>query len=260
MSCQPSAMTSEAHHGNSHVSDPWYEAIDSLDAILCRPRFSNRTLVNSGAEFGRPWLDPRDESCARRSLPLWAAVSELLFVLPSEAQSQTRGGRHLMAKFALVLLVALSASPVLARPPTSLGSLELPVFDRIITVAVNGQPLRLKVDLSGNGNVILNPGAAARAALTGTGKVTMNVGPVQLRGKTASPSFALSGATWSSKVMWFDLPYTTDADGVISPYHLPYNQIIFHMAGRGETTRFRLRMDSIRPGEFSYRSALTAKR
>jgi len=71
----------------------------------------------------------------------------------------------------------------------------------------------------------------------------MNVGPVQLRGKTASPSFALSGATWSSKVMWFDLPYTKDADGVISPYHLPYNQIIFHMAGRGETTRFRLRMD-----------------
>jgi hypothetical protein len=111
--------------------------------------------------------------------------------------------------------------------------LAVPAAQPFVVVRVNGHALRLKVDLGAHGSIILNPQAAARAGLYEDGGVTMRVGPVKLRGSRASPAFELGDARWKGEVMWFDRSYVEDADGVVGPHHLPFEELEFEGSGQG---------------------------
>jgi len=140
-----------------------------------------------------------------------------------------------MRKTALLLFALLAAAPAGGRPAAPAGLLAVPAARPFVTVAVNGQPLRLKVDLGAHGAVILNPQAAARARLDEEGRVTMRIGPVKLRGSRASPRLELGQARWKSEVMWFDRSYVEDADGVVGPHHLPFAEVTFEGQGQGNS-------------------------
>lgn len=132
-----------------------------------------------------------------------------------------------MMKKVLLLCSLLSSSASGEQPAAPLGQMVIPAAQPFVTLAVNGQQLRLKVDLGAHGAIILNPQAAARAGLAEDEDVTMRIGPVKLRGSDARAAFELDGSRWESRVMWFDRNYLDDADGVIGPHHLPFAEIVF---------------------------------
>jgi hypothetical protein len=138
-----------------------------------------------------------------------------------------------MSKNGFLLCTLLAAAPGWGRPATPTAGLIVPAAHPLITVEVNGHPLRLKVDLGAHGGIILNPQAAARAGLAKDRPVTMRIGPVKLRGSRASPTFALGGVRWKDEVMWFDRSYVADADGVVGPHHLPFAEVAFEGPGPG---------------------------
>lgn len=140
-----------------------------------------------------------------------------------------------MRKSALLLWAVLATTPASGTPTAPAGSLAVPAAQPFVTVDVNGHPLRLKVDLGAHGAIILNPQAAARAGLGRDRSVTMRIGPVKLRGSRASPALALGDARWKGDVMWFDRSYVQDADGVLGPHQLPFEEVAFEGPGQGSS-------------------------
>ena len=100
-----------------------------------------------------------------------------------------------------------------------------------IPVQINGHALRLRVDLSASGYVLLNPDAAARAGLGGSMVRSRTlVGPHVLRGSSNAVRLTIAGTELRERVAWFDRPAVEGADGVISPEVLPYDNIILQLA------------------------------
>jgi hypothetical protein len=129
-----------------------------------------------------------------------------------------------------------------AAKPIMFDSLTIATANPVISVRINGEPLRLKVDLGTRAAVILNPDAAHRAGLVHRSRVNMRIGPVTLAGsQNGEASFEVAGQSWTGTVMWFDRNYLPgDFDGVISPHHLPYRKVVFEGAGKGSGKAFAL--------------------
>jgi hypothetical protein len=142
----------------------------------------------------------------------------------------------------IVLTVLLLMAAPAAAKPLMLHSFTVSAADPVIYVSINGQPLRLKVDLGTRAAVILNPDAARRAGLLHRSRINMRVGPVNLVGSQDNEArFEMAGQSWAGRVMWFDRNYLPgEFDGVISPYHLPYQQIKFEGPGEGSGKAFAL--------------------
>jgi hypothetical protein len=141
----------------------------------------------------------------------------------------------------VVTVLLLMATPAAAKP-LMLHSFTVPSADPVIDIRVNGQPLRLKVDLGTRAAVILNPDAAGRAGLVHRSRINMRVGPVNLVGSQDDGArFEMAGQSWAGRAMWFDRDYLPgDFDGVISPHHLPFQQIKFEGPGEGSSKAFVL--------------------
>ncbi len=144
--------------------------------------------------------------------------------------------------------------------PTSVPAAELtlqPGSGYVISVDVNGQPPRLRVDLSGFAEVVLNPAAARRLSLQRRSPLIGMVGPVKLRGYSANGKLSVAGVGSQTKFIWFERDAIQGADGIISPWLLPYDQVSFVLrpaqAGTATTAlpiRFDSERDLLRPSSW----------
>lgn len=95
-----------------------------------------------------------------------------------------------------------------------------------VQALVNGVPLRLRVDFDHGRSLTLNPEAAARAGLgAGQGRWTQIIGRVRLRGRFAEMPVTPAGQMTRAKVNWQAVPVAADADGVVTPYLLPFDRV-----------------------------------
>jgi hypothetical protein len=146
-----------------------------------------------------------------------------------------------MKTSALLLCSLLAVVPAWGRPAAPAGQLVVPAAHPFVLIAVNGEQLRLKVDLGASSGVILNPEAATRARLAEEGSTVMRIGPVKLRGSWASPGLELGGARWKTRLRWFDRSFVGDADGVVGPHDLPFADVVFEGPGKSAREPFALR-------------------
>jgi hypothetical protein len=99
-----------------------------------------------------------------------------------------------------------------------------------LPVEINGHRLRLRVDLSASGYILLNPGTASRIGLNGSMvRSEAWVGPHRLRGGSNATRINVAGAELRERVAWFDRDAVEGADGVVSPEVLPYDTITFRL-------------------------------
>lgn len=106
-----------------------------------------------------------------------------------------------------------------------------------VEARINGVPLRLRVDFDQGRSLTLNPEAAARAGLgDGQGRWIQIIGPVRLRGRFAEIPVTLAGQTTRAKVNWQEVAVAADADGIVTPYLLPFDRVTLERrpAGAGE--------------------------
>jgi hypothetical protein len=147
-----------------------------------------------------------------------------------------------LGKAAIALVLAVLATA--AASPA--GAAEL-VLDRasgfIVTVVVNGVPLRLRADPAASGLVILNPDSVRRAkiqpemvhgrpGIPGLFVRTSyaRIGPVSLTGRTGWFNARIGGQPLALRAIWFDRAAIEDADGLISIASLPYDSVTFRLA------------------------------
>ncbi|MGB3469581.1 MAG: hypothetical protein WBA51_02010 [Erythrobacter sp.] len=139
----------------------------------------------------------------------------------------------LMAGFICVSALALLPAPLLAQtPPVPRGALpdELVLTgDTIITVRLNGIPLRFEVTAEAFGQPVVNPDVAERLGLESTSKRGWRFGPVVVSGVSGKQELDFGAGPQILKVAWTDRPISSVADGAIGVHHLPYKRVTFQL-------------------------------
>lgn len=146
-----------------------------------------------------------------------------------------------------ITMIAAVAVFLCGQAPAA--TLDLPAGSGyVVSVEVNRQPLRLRVDPGGFAEIALNPAAAERAGLqTSSSSLIGMVGPVKLRGRFAKAPLTVNGSRFRAKFIWFNRTVFEGVDGVISPSLLPYEQVNFLLPGKrsvGTTTILPIRLHS----------------
>lgn len=103
----------------------------------------------------------------------------------------------------------------------------------IVAVEVNGHPLRLRVDPGSSGYIILNPAAARASGLKGSlfGSRT-SIGPVTLDGKSNRVTLTVGASRTRQRAVWVERDVIRDADGIISPAALPFDNVTLEWSTR----------------------------
>jgi hypothetical protein len=151
------------------------------------------------------------------------------------------------------VITALAHTPAAAQEPAAAPVTSAPVplpeelvlrGDNIITLTLNGLPVRLEVSAEAFGLPVLNPAIAAQAGLLAESRRGWRFGPVVVEGQSAT-AFADFGTGASPLAFsWADRAASEKADGVIGVHHMPYRRVtfVFHEATAGEALlRFPLR-------------------
>jgi len=99
--------------------------------------------------------------------------------------------------------------------------------DAIVTVLLDGVPLRLAVRAEAFGAPIVNPDVATRLALAATGERGWRYGPVVVTGSSTEASADFGAGPTPLTVSWADRPVIAGADGVIGVHALPYARVTF---------------------------------
>lgn len=116
--------------------------------------------------------------------------------------------------------------------------------DNVITVLVNGQPLRFEVSPEAFGPPVVNPDIAERLLLLPDSARGWRFGPVEVPGFAAPAVADLGAGIVPLTLTWADRSASTKADGVIGVHHLPHARVTFafHPPAPTETVqRFALR-------------------
>lgn len=116
--------------------------------------------------------------------------------------------------------------------------------DHLVTVTVNGVPLRFEVSGEAFGPPIVNPEVAARLMLTAETSRGWRFGPVVVEGESATVAADFGAGPVPLTVSWTLRPASGRADGVIGVHDLPHARVTFalHPPVPGETLqRFALR-------------------
>jgi len=135
---------------------------------------------------------------------------------------------------ALVLLpLALAAqdapAPVAPLPPPLPEELVLE-GDNIITLTLNGEPLRLEVSADSFGPPVINSEVAARLQLIPASRRGWRFGPEVVDGVSAVQAVDFGGGPVAIPVSWAERFASRKADGVIGVHHLPYARVTFSFA------------------------------
>ena len=133
----------------------------------------------------------------------------------------------------VILAVAL-AVPALAKAPPALPDELVLNGDNIITVTINGQPLRLEVRPEAAEAPTLNADVAARLGLKpGMLAFRSMVGPEKVNGNSSIHRVDYGAGEKKQRIFWTDRQSSTIADGTISPASLPYRRVTFQLGEAG---------------------------
>ncbi len=129
-------------------------------------------------------------------------------------------------------LLAAAAVPLPAAAEPAEAAVPLPeelviAGEPVVSVTVNGVPLRLEVSGEAFGPPIVNPEVAARLMLppeTGRG---WRFGPVVVEGHSAPVTADFGAGAVPLILSWADLPASDRADGVIGVHDLPHARVTF---------------------------------
>lgn len=116
--------------------------------------------------------------------------------------------------------------------------------DNIVTIAINGVPLRFAVSADAFGAPVINPEVAARLMLWHEGRRGWQFGPVSVAGVAASVLADFGSGPVPMSIAWTERPASAKADGVIGVHDLPHQRVTFALrdpAGEEITERFPLR-------------------
>jgi hypothetical protein len=143
-----------------------------------------------------------------------------------------------MHRICLALLLAATPASAAKKPPPlpPLPPLVLDAAAPIVTVTIDGQPLRLRVDSGTSRHVEINASAAKRldlanpARLVGgrpvdLGRTATSVGKVTVRAVTSDELVGYQGRVLPLALAWSDRDPVTGADGQIGPWLLPHDSI-----------------------------------
>lgn len=137
----------------------------------------------------------------------------------------------------VILAVALAA-PALAMAPPALPDELVLNGDNIITVTINGQPLRLEVRPEAAEAPTLNADVAARLGLKpGMLAFRSMVGPEKVNGNSSIHRVDYGAGEKKQRIFWTDRQSSTIADGTISPASLPYRRVTFRLREAGPGAR-----------------------
>lgn len=147
---------------------------------------------------------------------------------------------------ATMLTSALLVGPLAAQAPIASPAPAQPLpeellleGDNIITVTVNGQPLRFEISAEAFGPPVINPEIAARLMLLAEARRGWRFGPVVVEGEAASTLADFGAGPAPLLVTWSDREASAKADGVMGVHHLPYARVTFahHAPVAGETVQ-----------------------
>ena len=153
----------------------------------------------------------------------------------------------LAATLALAPLAAQDVAPEPAAAPLPALPEELVLSgDNIITMSLNGVPVRLEVTAEAFGPPVINPDIAVQLQLLAEFRRNWLFGPVEVEGVGAALTldFGAGPGAEPVSVTWARRPVTGTADGIIGIHHLPYDRVTFALSTPtdGETVqRFALK-------------------
>jgi len=125
----------------------------------------------------------------------------------------------------LILGLVFLSIPFLSAPAIA-GDLVLQPNNYVIDASINGHPVRLRVDPSAPGYIILNPAAVQRIGLRPSmTRARTTIGPVVLRGSSKTADVTIAGTTSERRLLWWDRAIVSEADGVVSIADLPYDRV-----------------------------------
>ena len=139
------------------------------------------------------------------------------------------------------LIVAAFAAPAMAAqppPPPPLPPLVLDAATPFVTVTIDGQPLRLRVDPGTAQHVEINASAARRLGLAeperlvggkpvALGRSRTDVGKVPVRQVTSQELVGYEGRQLPCVLAWSERDPVAGADGLINPGLLPHDKVRF---------------------------------
>ena len=129
-------------------------------------------------------------------------------------------------------------------PPAPLPDELVLEGDNIVTIAINGVPLRFAVSADAFGAPVINPAVAARLMLLPEQRRGWQFGPVSLQGISATVLADFGAGPVPMEVAWTERLASTKADGVIGVHDLPHQRVTFRLrepAAEEVTHRFPLR-------------------
>lgn len=135
--------------------------------------------------------------------------------------------RPLLALALLAAAVPARAEPELAEAPAPLPEELVVAGDNLVTVSLNGVPLRLEVSGEAFGRPIVNPEVAARLMLVPDGRRGWRFGPVVVEGESAGVAADFGAGPVPMTVSWTPRPASEKADGVIGVHDLPHARVTF---------------------------------
>lgn len=133
-------------------------------------------------------------------------------------------------------LLAVVALPGTDAPPRTL---RLDAAAPFVDAVIAKRPVRLRVDLAGPRDVIVDLSTARRLGLASPkrellelvgwdagGTLDLRIGPVSLPGRWTGTGWTVDGIRRDGRVLWFPHDQDDGADGVIGPALLPYDEVV----------------------------------
>lgn len=116
-------------------------------------------------------------------------------------------------------------------PPAPLPEELVLEGDNIITIAINGVPLRFAVSADAFGSPVINPEVAVRLTLWPEGRRGWQFGPVSVQGASASVLADFGTGPVPMNIAWTERAASAKADGVIGVHDLPHRRVTFVLRG-----------------------------
>jgi hypothetical protein len=145
-----------------------------------------------------------------------------------------------IALLAILLPVTPAQAAQTSPSPSALPEELVLSGDNIITLWLNGEPLRMEVSADSFGAPIINSEVAARLALIPTEQRGWRFGPVVVQGLSAVVAADFGAGPAPMLISWAERFATRKADGVIGVHNLPYARVTFALgnpASAGETVQ-----------------------
>ena len=150
--------------------------------------------------------------------------------------------RTILILAALLCAATAGAEPGEATTPPLAAPLPAELVlegDNIITLWINGEPVRMEVSADNFGAPIINSAVAERLGLLPQQRRGWRFGPVVVEGVSAVQAVDFGAGPAPLLVSWAERFASRKADGVIGVHHLPYDRVTFALGppADGEVTQ-----------------------